>query len=311
MKKLVLFFMACAAIFTSCSQDNDITSPDETKKQDGVQLTIVSDTPGGSVSRSTESTVTFTGGKATGGGYYNSNATAEVTAIPDNNYVIDYFYGGPSSAPKKYDYATTGSKSFQADMKFGDHTFHVGFKKQQYTLTLAADPTDGGSVTGDGTYDVATAIPVKATPASGYSFDKWEVTSGDATIADASSASTTATLNSTNSTVTAKFKKKESTPVTGYNLTATVASESHTTTGSYFLNGDDIFPQRTINGSLSYSGTVQKMNEVSVSMTDAVGFLGWYINGTLVSKQMVESWPVITLLQYSSGKSIEIVAKFN
>ena len=45
-----------------------------------------------------------------------------------------------------------------------------------WTLTAAADPSGGGSVSGGGTYDDGTDVTVTATPGSGYRFDRWSGT---------------------------------------------------------------------------------------------------------------------------------------
>jgi len=64
----------------------------------------------------------------------------------------------------------------------GDTTVTAYFsEKQQYTVTVSADPTGGGIVTlkpSGGTYDVGNNIAVTAIPNNGYRFDHW---SGDVT----------------------------------------------------------------------------------------------------------------------------------
>ena len=42
-----------------------------------------------------------------------------------------------------------------------------------YTISVSADPTDGGNVSGDGTYNHGTQVTVKADPATGYRFVNW------------------------------------------------------------------------------------------------------------------------------------------
>ena len=44
---------------------------------------------------------------------------------------------------------------------------------QQVTLSLSASPSNGGSVTGSGSYVKGSMVTVKATPNSGYSFSRW------------------------------------------------------------------------------------------------------------------------------------------
>lgn len=42
-----------------------------------------------------------------------------------------------------------------------------------YTVTLSASPSNGGSVTGNGTFDENTSVSVRATPSSGWTFLRW------------------------------------------------------------------------------------------------------------------------------------------
>lgn len=51
----------------------------------------------------------------------------------------------------------------------------------QYTVTVEASPTNGGSVTGGGTYDSGATATLKAVPNSGYVFSKWSDGSTSAT----------------------------------------------------------------------------------------------------------------------------------
>jgi len=47
------------------------------------------------------------------------------------------------------------------------------FAQTQYTITLSAQPTSTGTVTGGGTFNSGTQITVTATPANGYRFVSW------------------------------------------------------------------------------------------------------------------------------------------
>ncbi|MCR4924537.1 MAG: hypothetical protein K5931_11070 [Lachnospiraceae bacterium] len=49
------------------------------------------------------------------------------------------------------------------------------FAKTSRNITLAANPAEGGKVSGAGTYEVGKGATVKATPASGYVFQNWTV----------------------------------------------------------------------------------------------------------------------------------------
>jgi pectate lyase len=72
-----------------------------------------------------------------------------------------------------------------------------------YTLTTAASPTAGGTVSGAGTYNSGTVVTLTATPATGYTFTGW---SGDAS---GTSTSVNVTMSS-NKAVTANFQAQSS-----------------------------------------------------------------------------------------------------
>ena len=48
-----------------------------------------------------------------------------------------------------------------------------GGEVAKHTLTLAASPSNGGTVTGAGVYDAGSEVTINAAPASGYIFKKW------------------------------------------------------------------------------------------------------------------------------------------
>ena len=84
-----------------------------------------------------------------------------------------------------------------------DHTVTANFRLlANYDLTMAVDPAGSGTTNptvGVHNYLEGTVVPITATSAAGYVFDHW---TGD--VADANSASTTATMDG-NKTVTAAF----------------------------------------------------------------------------------------------------------
>lgn len=211
MKQKFVFMMLVAAAFTACNKEEvkqEVNKPVPGGKTQVVIEGDVIDPPADA--RSTSSTVYFTGGTATGAGLYISTAKPTVAAYPNEGYEIDFFYGGAENASTKtYDYAQSGQTSFQVNLQGRNHYFKCSFKEKKRTLTLVANPAAGGTVTGGGTYKVKKDISITAAPKPGYTFTGWTVTSGDAKIANASSASTTASLQSSNSTLQANFKKNE------------------------------------------------------------------------------------------------------
>jgi uncharacterized protein (TIGR02145 family) len=77
-----------------------------------------------------------------------------------------------------------------------------------YTLTVDREPSNGGNTnpaSSQSNIQSGTAVNISATPASGYTFNNWTVTSGSATIAAANNQNTTVTLTS-DATIRANFQ---------------------------------------------------------------------------------------------------------
>ena len=119
------------------------------------------------------------------------------------------------------------------------------------TLTLAAAPTEGGTVTGAGTFDEGTEAPITATAQAGYRFAGWQ----GAGVANASSASTTVSMTEDRS-LTASF-------IAVQNPTLTLVA---TPTGA---------------GTVTGAGTFDEGAEVAISATASVGyrFASWQGEG--------------------------------
>jgi len=116
----------------------------------------------------------------------------------------------------------TGNATIQAN-------FTVVGQPGTYTLTVARNPAAGGTTTpaaAQANIQAGTPVTITATPATGYAFNNWTVTSGTAVLGAANNASTTITL-STNATVTANFRST-GTPPTGGTDTTRIEAESLT-----------------------------------------------------------------------------------
>jgi len=94
-----------------------------------------------------------------------------LTATPSANWVFDHWEGGVNGSQNPTSFKISGDTVVTAYFS----------EKQQYTVTVSAEPTGGGIVTlkpSGGTYDVGNNIAVTAIPNNGYRFDHW---SGDVT----------------------------------------------------------------------------------------------------------------------------------
>jgi uncharacterized repeat protein (TIGR02543 family) len=126
----------------------------------------------------------------------NYGASITFTFTPAANYVVNTVtLDGASVTPTNNAYTITNVTA--------NHTIAVTFKQATttYTLTTAASPTAGGTVTGGGSYASGTVVTVTATPATGYNFTSW---SGDLT----GTANPSSITMSANKSVTANFTLK-------------------------------------------------------------------------------------------------------
>ncbi len=105
-------------------------------------------------------------GTVTGTGTYASGSTCTLQAWPNSGYTfVNWLENGvPVSTNPTYSFTVTGNRNLVA--VFDLSTIY-------YTITASAEPANGGSVSGDGTYASGSTCTLHATPNSGYSFEKW------------------------------------------------------------------------------------------------------------------------------------------
>ena len=79
--------------------------------------------------------------------------------------------GAPKPTPSQPGKKPSGGASGDNKGDGGDSQPHPSGKK---TLTLVANPAEGGTLTGAGTYDAGTQVDVEAVPNEGYEFSGWD-----------------------------------------------------------------------------------------------------------------------------------------
>lgn len=107
------------------------------------------------------------GGSVTGGGIYNSGANCTVTATPNSNYsFVNWTENGtPVSSSPTYSFIVNA-----------DRTLVANFQYQQpstYTINTTADPANGGTISGAGTYTQGQTCTLIASANSGFVFLNW------------------------------------------------------------------------------------------------------------------------------------------
>ena len=189
------------------------------------------------------------GGSVTGGGTYNQGANCTVTASPNNGYTFTNWTenGSVVSTSASYTFTVTGNRTLVANFQA---------QPQSYTISVSANPTNGGSVTGGGTYQQGQSCTVTATPASGYTFLRWTENGNQVS----TNASYTFTVTG-NRTLVAQFQAQPQ--------SYTISVSANPTNG----------------GSVTGGGTYQQGQSCTVTATPATGytFLRWTENGNQVS----------------------------
>ena len=106
------------------------------------------------------------GGTVTGGGTYQQGQSCTVTATPNNGYTFTNWTenGNVVSTNANYTFTVTGNRTLVANFQA---------QPQSYTITATAAPSNGGTVTGGGTYQQGQSCTVTATPNNGYTFINW------------------------------------------------------------------------------------------------------------------------------------------
>ena len=175
------------------------------------------------------------GGSVSSGGTFDTGTTQTITATANEGYRFAGWTGEGIADARAASTTVTLNADTNATANF----------IKTWTLTVAANDTDGGSVSSGGTFDSGSQNAISATANEGYRFAGW---TGEG-IADASAASTTVTLNA-DTNATANFIKT---------WTLTVAAND------------------TDGGSVSSGGTFDSgsQNAISATANEGYRFAGW------------------------------------
>jgi hypothetical protein len=104
------------------------------------------------------------GGTTGGDGVFPIDDSVTVTASTNPNWIFDYWMDSDTIA------------SYDSIYKFkltGDRTLTANFYDLLWEVTTIADPIQGGSTMGDGTYPNGDTVTVTAIPVSGWTFINW------------------------------------------------------------------------------------------------------------------------------------------
>ena len=104
------------------------------------------------------------GGTVNGGGSYNYGTTCTLMANANAGYTFVNWTenDNPVSTDIAYSFTVTGPRTLSAN-----------FSLNSYSITVAADPVEGGTITGAGTYAHGANVTLTATANTGYTFVNW------------------------------------------------------------------------------------------------------------------------------------------
>lgn len=221
-------------------------------------------------------------GTVTGAGTYNTGTTATVIATPSNGYsFVNWTEGGNVAS-------TNNSYSFTVDK---NRSLVANFKLNTYEITADFNDRDGGTVSGEGTYEYGKEITLVATPKDGYVFDQW--TENGNTVKDENNNKAGATYTFTvgaDRTLRANFRE----------VSITGVEEAYVYTGSQIkptgisvqLIGVDFRPQEGKDYELDYGENVRAGKDAG-SVT--VIFKGNFTGEATKTFDITKNSPTITL----------------
>ena len=100
------------------------------------------------------------GGSVSGGGEYTYNRDVTLEAVANSGYRFDHWSDGSKENPHIV-------KAVE------DKEYVAYFYANTFNVVLSSSPSNGGTVSGGGTYVNGTVAKLKATPNKGYKFSRW------------------------------------------------------------------------------------------------------------------------------------------
>ena len=207
------------------------------------------------------------GGNVTGGGTYNHGQSCTLSATANNGYTFTNWTenGNVVSTNANYTFTVNSNRTLVAN-----------FTQQNYTITLSADPTNGGTVTGGGAFHYGDNCTVIATASNGYAFTNW-------------------TENGNVVSTNANYQ---------FTVTGNRTLVAHFTTQSYTITAS---ADPTTGGTVSGGGNFNYGQSCTLTATPATGynFINWTKNGQQVSTNATYTFTVTESAAYVAHFQIQ------
>lgn len=190
-------------------------------------------------------------GSASGGGNYKHGTQIQISATPNYGYKFKKWADGSTANPRTV--TVNGAKTYVAI-----------FEESEFGVNVAVNPSDGGSVSGGGTYLYLQTASLSATSHAGYSFDYWNIY---------------------------KHKDKTTTTVNGSATTSITIDQSYTCTAYFKLNSYTVNVKTegvSADASIIYGGQpstslkAKYKEQFTIKAPEVSGYLfkGWKEEGT-------------------------------
>ena len=229
------------------------------------------------------------GGTVSGGGSYNYGQSCTVTATAATGYTFLRWTenGQQVSTNASYTFTVTGNRTLVAQ-----------FQAQSYTINISANPSNGGSVSGGGSYNYGQSCTVHATTNTGYSFTNW--TENGSVIS--TNSNYTFTVNS-NRTLVANFTQTHTVSVS-----ANPSNGGTVSGGGTYNHGQSCTVSAITANGYSFSNWTENGNIVS---TNATYTFTVNSNCTLVANFILEDYTISVLANPSNGGSVSGDGTYN
>ena len=232
------------------------------------------------------------GGTATGGGNYNQGQQCTVSASANAGFTFTNWTENGTVV------STQANYTFQVN---SNRTLVANFQAlpQNYNISVSANPTNGGTVSGGGTYQQGQSCTVNATSNNGYTFTNW--TENGNVVSTNARYSFTVTGNRT---LVANFTQQNYT----INVSANPALGGTVTGGGAFLYGNNCTVVATANNGYSFTNWTENGNVVSTSASYSFTVTG---NRTLVANFQMQSYTVSVSADPAEGGNVTGGGTFN
>ena len=234
-------------------------------------------------------------GTVSGGGQYNAGATCTLHATPASGYQFDSWKknGSVVSTNPNYSFTVTENATYTAYFSAEPVTY--------YTITVNASPSNGGTVTGGGTYPAGSSVTLTATPNNGYAFSQWQdgSTANPRTITVNGDATYTASFTQLQYTITTNVSPAGAGTVTGggaYHYGEQVTLTATANSGYEFQGWSDGVTNNprtiTVTGNATYTAVFGEVGATYYNVTTSVSPAG---AGTVTGGGTYEAGSVIVL----------------